>query len=92
MNIKLLAKTLGRGVEVAAAVPYAEWRRLLASMDSISDVVKGRPDELATFDAMPVQELNSENEPEMEVRILASDGTNQLTAYFYARPEPEAAT
>ena len=61
-------------------------------MDSISDVVKESQDEFATFDLMPVQELTSENEPEMEVRILASDGINQLTAYFYARQNPEAAS
>jgi hypothetical protein len=92
VNINLLARALGRGVEAAAVVPYLEWRRRLESLDSISEVVKDSGgDQFATFDLMPIQELNSEGQPEIEVRILASDGTSQLTAYFYARPKPEAA-
>ena len=84
---QLLAKALGRGVEVAALTPYSKWRELLSSRETISDVILDpNGTSFANFELLAVQELDEPSGETIEVRILASDGYRQLTAYFYAIP------
>lgn len=87
MNLNLLAKTLGRGVEVAALTPYSKWQELLLTRETLRDVVQVSGETLvATYELLAVQELDESREHVIEVRILASDGYHQMAAYFYARP------
>ena len=93
MSSVLLAKALGRGVEVAALTPYAKWKELLGTRETIGDAVLDvNGSAVATYELLAVQELQETSGPEIEIRILASDGYNQQTVYFYAKPTgPEAA-
>lgn len=92
MKSALLAKALGRGVEVAALTPFAKWKELLSTRETIGDeIVDGSS--VATFELLAVQEFGDLNASEIEVRILASDGYRQEMAYYYAKPQgTEAAT
>jgi len=86
MNSVLLAKALGRGVEVAALTPFAKWKELLRTRETIGDVLPdANGSSVATYELLAVQELEETSGTEIEIRILASDGYNQQTAYFYAK-------
>jgi len=86
MSLSLIARALGAGVEVAALTSYAEWAALLARNESLSDSVGGEGDEFAVFELLAVQELEDLGETVIEVRVLATDGRQQLKVYFYAKP------
>ena len=94
MNSALLAKALGRGVEVAALTPFKKWKELLRTRETIGDlIVDVDGSSVATFELLAVQEFDEVAASEIEVRILASDGYRQETAYYYAKPNgAEAAT
>lgn len=85
MSLNLIAKALGSGVERAALTPHVEWVGLLASKESISDSFSDENGAIAAFELLAVQELEDLGEMVIEVRVLASDGHRELTAYFYAR-------
>ncbi len=86
MNIQLLAKALGRGVEHAALLQFDQWQKLLASHESIRETVvsEQHKEEFAVFEALPIQELVDDEKSLIEVRVVASDGDNELVVYFYS--------
>jgi hypothetical protein len=87
MTPPLVAKALGAGMELAALTPYKRWQELLVSRESIGDtVVEPKDGSFATYELMAVQELNEGGAKSIEVRVLASDGRKQMSAYFYATP------
>ena len=94
MSSALLAKALGRGVEVAALTPFAKWKELLKTCETIGDTVHDvHGSSVVTYELLAVQEFEETSGPEIEIRILASDGYSQETAYFYAKSiGAEAAT
>lgn len=94
MNSVLLAKALGRGVEVAALTPFTKWKELLRTRETIGDVIVDvNGSSVATFELLAVQQLDEATASEIEIRILASDGYRQEMAYYYAKPNgAEAAT
>jgi len=89
MISKLLARTLAHGVEVSALLSYRDIEDLLSKRETISDTVFADEDrsDFATFEILAVQELDNAEGRSIEIRVLASDGTNEVTAYLYARPE-----
>jgi hypothetical protein len=86
MSFALIAKALGSGVEAAALTTYAKWRELLVSKESLADTFEDKTGSIAAYELLPVQELDELGERIIEVRVQATDGHRQLTAYFYARP------
>jgi hypothetical protein len=86
MSLALIAKALGCGIEAAAPTPYAKWRELLTSKETLADTLEDESGSIAAYELLAVQELDELGESVIEVRVLASDAHQQLTAYFYARP------
>jgi len=86
MSLVLIARALGAGVEVAALTSYAKWAALLTSKESLSESFADENIEIAAFELLAIQELVDLGETMIEVRVLASDGRQQLTVYFYAKP------
>lgn len=87
MTTPLLAGALGRGVEVAAQLSFARCEALLADHCSMTDTITtGTDGEFATYEILAVQLFDESTGRRIELRILASDGKRQLTAYFYASP------
>jgi len=86
MSLAVIAKALGVGVAIAALTPYQEWVDLLRSRESISDTVGGEANDFAVYELLAIQELDDFGEKVIEVRVLATDGQNQLKIYFYAKP------
>ncbi len=87
MTSLILAQALGRGVEVAALTPYAKFSELLRTRETIGDtVLDAVSGNSATYEVMAVQQFEESSGPSIEVRVLASDGFNQVSAYLYVLP------
>jgi hypothetical protein len=82
MNIPLLARTLACGVEAAALISFEQAEQMLASKESLSDVVN-RDNDFATYEILAIQRLKEPAGPFVELRVLASDGMGQMSAYLY---------
>jgi hypothetical protein len=80
----LLAKALGRGVEVAAQIPFPKWQELLKTRETLSEAIPaGDGSGVAVYELLPIQEMRGANGAEIEVRVLASDGRRQETVYYF---------
>jgi len=88
MTSTILARALGCGVEKAATLSFSELQMMLSSRESISDVLlDDKADDFATYEILAIQLLDNLDSKCIEVRILASDGVQELTAYYYGKPE-----
>ena len=91
MSIKLVASVLGKGVEIAALTPYAELEKILETRESISETI-GTSENFATYQILAIQLVENhvvQGKPDhsgkcIELRISASDGCNELVAYYYS--------
>ncbi len=88
MNSMILAKTLGSGVARAAILSYGEALSMLEGNEVLSDTLTGDNEDFATYEILPVQELSDHYGECVELRVLASDGENQLIAYYCAYSKP----
>ena len=62
---------------------------MLRQNETLSEtIVANPPDDFATYEILPVQELEDGNGSCVEFRVLASDGERQLVAYYYVYLTP----
>lgn len=85
MNTELIAQALGAGVRAAALLDISVVRSILVSRESISDSMLGPNGQAAAFEIIAVQEIQEPGGPAIELRILASDGRGEATAYLYVK-------
>jgi hypothetical protein len=89
---RMLAKALGSGVEAAALTPFEKWCELLVSKETLADSFEDEKGSVAAYELLAVQKLEDLGETVIEVRVLAADGDQQLTAYFYARSSDDSSS
>ncbi len=90
MNIETLSRALGNGVAKAAEINYDDAVRMLRRQEVLSEtLVVNAENDFATYEVLPVQELENGNGRCVEFRVLASNGEQQLIAYYYAYSTPQ---
>lgn len=80
-----LAIALGRGVEAAARLTFAEAKSLLERCDTLYGTVSTEADiEWTTWRVEPIQELADDGRPSIELAIRAYDTNCEMRVYLYA--------
>jgi len=85
MNIQMIARALGIGVECAVKKSFQEFNTMLESRETLSSGDLGLGDAICVYEIISVQKFVHHNYDEIEVKILASDGVAQATAYVYIK-------
>ena len=90
----ILAKTLGKGVEIAALKNYSEWDVLLNEYEKNGETLGGvvlgdNETSFASYELLPVQKFVEEKYEEIEICVSAHDGYNELSVNYYVRHEYE---
>ena len=86
MNRHFLAETLAQGVKRAALTPYSTWQELLVTKESLSQNFSTEDGEISAYEIIAVQDHQSFGDCSIELRVLASNGDQQLTAYLDSKP------